>query len=108
MHTWPASDDSRHDDKKTILMSQKKWGGRDHFYEFMVEMSFLQNFFTHDFWEEADRYGSSIFSPARKLGIRTVNRLRFLDDEQPVVLGPHVDEPPSPNDHDAYGIIDRK
>ncbi|KAH0372379.1 hypothetical protein KCU65_g1158, partial [Aureobasidium melanogenum] len=103
---WPLSDNEEGEDP-TKIMSHKKWGSSAVFQEFGVEMSFVQNMFTHEFWAEVDRYGISNFRPRRMLGVRRTVVSEYWEAESPVVRGPDDGEPPSPDGADSSGIIDR-
>ena len=64
-YQWPEPEDE--EDNREALMSHKKWGSGNVPREYAVEMSFIQNFFTLDFWDEVDRYGSSNFFPVSRV-----------------------------------------
>ena len=102
---WPPPG-NKEDDMKA-LMSHKKWGHSDVYQDFAVDMSFVQNFFTHEFWKEVDRYGISNFWPQRMLGVRSTVVSQYWNAESPTVRGPADGEPPSPDGADSRGIIDR-
>ncbi|KEQ73237.1 hypothetical protein M436DRAFT_22099, partial [Aureobasidium namibiae CBS 147.97] len=106
INNWPPpnSDD---DEYEKFLMSHKKWGSSDVHQDFAVEMSFVQGVFTHEFWEEVDRYGISNFRPARMLGVRTTVASKYRDAESPTIRGLADGKPPSPDDADPKGVIDR-
>lgn len=102
---WPPP--TGDDEHVKFLMSHKKWGSSDVHQDFAVEMSFVQGLFTHEFWEEVDRYGISNFRPARMLGVRVTVPSEYWDAESPTVTGPADGRPPSPDGADSRGIIDR-
>jgi hypothetical protein len=88
-------------------MSHKKWGYSDVHQDFAVEMSFVQNLFTNEFWSEVDRYGISNFWPRRMLGVRSTVTSDDWEAESPTVRGPLDGQSPSPDGADKRGIIDR-
>ncbi|KAG9698848.1 hypothetical protein KCU95_g2260, partial [Aureobasidium melanogenum] len=91
----------------TKIMSHKKWGSTNVWQRFAVEMSFVQNMFTHEFWAKVDRYGISTFWPRKMLGVRRTLELKYWKAESPVVRGPDDDKRPSPDGADSRGIIDK-
>ncbi|KAK6000648.1 hypothetical protein QM012_003373 [Aureobasidium pullulans] len=102
---WPSPGEK--EDSPTILMSHKKWGSSNAYQEFAVEMSFVQNMFTDEFWAEVDRYGISKFWPRRMLGVRSTVVSEYWEAESPIVRGPTDGRPSSPDGADSKGIIDR-
>ncbi|THV95625.1 hypothetical protein D6D27_03127, partial [Aureobasidium pullulans] len=104
-YQWPEPEDE--EDNREALMSHKKWGSGNVPREYAVEMSFIQNFFTLDFWDEVDRYGSSNFFPLKRLGVRTVGKFEYWKSESPTIRGPADPTPQSPDDADERGIINR-
>ncbi|KAG9657148.1 hypothetical protein KCU95_g2930, partial [Aureobasidium melanogenum] len=103
---WPSPDDEE-GESPTKIMSHKKWGSTNVWHEFAVEMSYVQNMFTHKFWAEVDRYGISNFWPRRMLGVRRTLVSEYWKAESPVVRGPDDGELPSPDGADSRGIIDK-
>ncbi|KAG9529009.1 hypothetical protein KCU93_g3812, partial [Aureobasidium melanogenum] len=103
---WPSPNEEE-GEIPTQIMSHKKWGSTNVWHEFAVEMSFVQNMFTHEFWAEVDRYGISNFWPRRTLGVRRTLVSEYWKAESPVVRGPDDGEPPSPDGADLRGIIDK-
>ncbi|KAH0338612.1 hypothetical protein KCU81_g7540, partial [Aureobasidium melanogenum] len=87
---WPPPDNEE-GESPTKIMSHKKWGSTNVWQRFAVEMSFVQNMFTHEFWSEVDRYGISTFWPRKMLGVRRTLELKYWKAESPVVRGPDDD-----------------
>ncbi|KAI5271144.1 hypothetical protein E4T47_05515 [Aureobasidium subglaciale] len=106
IYRWPSPEEGTERPKES-RMSHKKWGGTDVVHEYAVEMSFVQNMFTHDFWAEVDRFGIGMFSPRRMLGVRYYESTKLWEGEIPTIGGPGALEPVSPVYADAHGIIDR-
>ena len=95
------------------LMSYAKWQrGHWHVTHYALEMSWVQRFFTKDFWEAIDRCGMKSARPARMLGVRYASKKwkEYRSGESPTrhdFEGRPRRSPSSPRDH-TYEYRDGK